>query len=283
MRGPVFLTALLGAFAWSLSGLALAQSRLPIFDAHIHYSEPAWAEYPPAKIMEILDRAGVVRGLASSSPDDGSLALRRQDPSRIIPFLRPYRGGVGSGNWTEDPNLATYLKERLARGGYAGLGEVHLSVAAVNRPATKQIVALAVEHDLYLHVHSDAATVDALFALEPRLKILWAHAGMSEPAETVDRMLARYEKLWTEVSFRAGDIGGSNGVAPAWRAVLTRHRDRILVGSDTWITPRWASYENVIGEHRRWLAALPRELAEQLAWRNAVRMFGSGGRPEFAD
>ncbi len=35
-------------------------------------------------------------------------------------------------------------------------------------------------------------------------------------------------------------------------------------------------------EHRDWLNRLPRDLAEDIAFRNAARIFGSGGLAELA-
>ena len=64
---------------------------LPIFDTHIHYSAPDWAEYPPDRILGILQKAGIKRALVSSTPDDGTLTLYQKDPKRVVPILRPYR------------------------------------------------------------------------------------------------------------------------------------------------------------------------------------------------
>jgi hypothetical protein len=69
---------------------SLAQD-LPIFDAHIHYSQPDWPIYSPEAALAILDKAGVRWALVSSTPDDGTLRLYEKAPRRIVPFLRPYR------------------------------------------------------------------------------------------------------------------------------------------------------------------------------------------------
>ena len=41
---------------------------LPIFDAHIHYKEPAWGPYPVERVIELMDASGVAMGLVSSTP-----------------------------------------------------------------------------------------------------------------------------------------------------------------------------------------------------------------------
>ncbi len=252
----------------------MAQERLPIYDTHLHYSRDAWSAFPPTRVIALLDSAGVTRALVSSTPDDGSLALVRAAPDRFVPILRPYRDGAGPSNWFDDPGMVAYLEARLAERAYRGIGEFHLYDArALDTPTVRRVVALAIERDIVVHVHSGAEPVKALFALAPKLKVLWAHAGMSEPPEIVGPMLDRYMSLWTEVSFRAGDIAPGGKLAPAWRDLFLRHSDRIMVGTDTYVTARWHDYANLIEQHRAWLGQLPREPAEAIAWRNATRMF----------
>jgi hypothetical protein len=283
MRTKAFL-ATMAAVAVFSSFAARGQERLPIFDAHVHYSQPMWSAFPPEAVAKLFEKAGVPRALVSSTPDDGTLMLHRADPSRFVPELRPYQGGIGPSNWFNDEGVIGYMEERLKAGGgvYAGIGEFHLfDVRYVAAPAVKRVVDMAAERGILLHVHSDAAVVRALFALNPRIRVLWAHAGMSEPADVVGDMLDRHAALCTEVSYRAGDIAPGGQLAPAWRAVLMRHKDRFMIGTDTHASSRWESYADLVDTHRRWLAQLPGDVAEAIAWGNAVRVFGSGGRKEF--
>jgi hypothetical protein len=278
-RAPL---AVVAALALLLGARADAEAPMPIFDTHVHYSQAAWEAHPPAAVVRALQAAGVPRALVSSTPDDGSLTLVRADARRFVPMLRPYRGAVNSGNWTSDPELGAYLEGRLKAGQYAGIGEFHLfDPALVNTPQVKRVIELAVERGIYLYIHSDARPVRALYAAEPRLKILWAHAGMSEPPNVVAEMLERYPSLVTELSFRAGDVAPGGQLAAAWRALFMNHAQRLMVGTDTYVTSRWDGYGAIVEEHRRYLAQLPREVAEAIAWRNAARLFGTGDAPEF--
>ena len=34
----------------------VSQERLPIFDTHVHYKEPAWEVYPPDTIIDLLKK-----------------------------------------------------------------------------------------------------------------------------------------------------------------------------------------------------------------------------------
>ena len=45
----------------------VSQERLPIFDTHVHYKEPAWEVYPPDTIINLLKKSGVVKALVSST------------------------------------------------------------------------------------------------------------------------------------------------------------------------------------------------------------------------
>ena len=250
----------------------------------MHYSAPAWASNPPADILEKFDAVGVVRALVSSTPDEGTLTLARFATDRIAPELRPYHGQVHSGNWTMHPATSEYLEERLTARRYHGIGEFHLQgPSQVETPVIKSVIRLALKHNILLHVHSGAAEVAALFKAEPRLKILWAHAGMSENAVSVDRLMDSQKNLWADLSFRAWDVLVRDNLSPAWLDVFRRHTDRFVIGSDTYITERWDEYAGIIGAHRRWLALLPDDLARAIAYQNAVRLFGNGGRAEFKD
>jgi hypothetical protein len=171
-------------------GIATSHAQaLPIFDAHIHYSQPDWQLLTPAQALALLDRAGVHRALVSSTPDDGTLKLYEQAPQRITPFLRPYRTPEDMGSWHSDPAVQTYVEEQLKRGIYKGIGEFHLSAAQADAPVVKRCAALAAEQQLVLHAHVDDMTVEKLLQLYPQVRILWAHAGMTASAATVGGLL----------------------------------------------------------------------------------------------
>lgn len=256
-------------------GDARAQSQIPIYDVHVHYSRDAWGSYDPAAIEKILRAAGVRRAVVSSSPDDGTLKLSAANPAMFVPMLRPYYDGVNNATWHRENQVIAYMDERLKSGIYKGVGEFHLwSVEDAKSAIVRRVVALARARDLFLYIHSDAAPIEAIFAYEPGVKILWAHAGMSEPASVVGALLDKHERLWTELSFRAGAVARGGKLDEQWKAVLLRHSGRFMVGTDTYVTSRWGSYAELIAEHRRYLDLLPPEVAKKIAWENAVRLFG---------
>ncbi|OHC74432.1 MAG: hypothetical protein A3B62_02705 [Rhodospirillales bacterium RIFCSPLOWO2_01_FULL_65_14] len=253
---------------------ASATTDLPIYDMHVHYSRSHWDVYTPAQVLEKMDKAGVVKALASSTPDDGTLKLRQAASDRIFAGFRPYQNSGDLGGWFSNPRLLSYAEKRLvANSPHVAFGEIHILRADdVSSPLMSGYLEIVAKRKLYIHTHSDAAVVRALFKKAPNLKILWAHAGFFEPAPVVGEMLDRHANLWVELSYRAQDILPGDRLDPEWEKVLVRHADRFVIGSDTWEVERWRAYEQIIGEHRAWLTKLPRPVAEKIAHLNAEKL-----------
>lgn len=247
---------------------------VPIFDAHIHYKEPAWGPYPVKTVIELMDRTGVAMALVSSTPDEGTIKLWEYAPNRIVPELRPYHGDAGSSNWTKSAGILNYIRGRLAKYPHEGIGEFHIHNLDPNdRPLLAEIARMAKARNIIIHVHSGAAPVRLLYELEPSLTILWAHAGMSEPPEVVGPMLDQYKTLYADTSYRENDILSGDSLDAAWLAIIKRHSDRLMVGTDTWVNSQWDDYEGLIALNRAWLSKLPRAIAERIAYKNAAKLF----------
>jgi predicted TIM-barrel fold metal-dependent hydrolase len=258
-----------------------ARESQPLFDAHIHFSVGATSIYTPAAALQILESSGIGIALLSSTPNDGTLALYAAYPHRFIPFLRPYRKTRDLATWSEerrswfkDPQTIAFLEQELSRGIYRGIGEFHVDGNEVDTLVMHDLVQLAAKHGLWLMAHSDAAAIEKLFALDPNAKILWAHTGMDEPVERVSQLLNRYPKLYGELSYRSGVSGG---LSAEWREMLLQFPDRFVYGSDTWVPSRWTEVKSLTSEARDWLSTLPAPVAENIAFRNALRLFGQSG------
>ena len=248
----------------------------PIFDSHMHYSSGAWEVYTPAQILEKLNKAGVSRALVTSTPDDGTMKISEFAPGRVVPGFRPYRTSADMARWYENPALLEYSKARLASGRHKAFGEVHLYMPKnLETPEMAEYLDIAVARGLVLQPHTDAEVIKALFKKRPGLKILWAHAGFSEPAPVVARMLDQYPNLWAELSYRAAHIMPDDDLDPDWKALLIRHAGRFTIGSDTWQVDRWHAYQILIDEHREWLGLLPPDVAGKIAYHNAAALFGA--------
>ena len=249
---------------------------LPLFDAHVHYKEPAWGPYPVSSIIELMDKNGVAMGLVSSTPDEGTIMLWEYAPNRIVPELRPYHGTAGSSNWAKAPGMADYLKGRLDKYPHEGIGEFHIHRLDTNdEPLFRKVIAMAKERNIPLHVHSGPEPIRWLYGLDRDVKIIWAHAGLGEPASAVYALMAEFPELYADTSLREFQIIGSdNGLSPEWRRIIFDFQDRLMIGSDTWVNSQWDRYSQIIDTNRQWLSALPRSVAEKIAYKNAERLFG---------
>jgi hypothetical protein len=75
-----------------------------------------------------------------------------------------------------------------------------------------------------------------------------------------------------ELALRS-DVAPGGTLDPAWKALFLRKPDRFMVGTDTWTTSRWDEIRPATAAVQQWLAQLPRDVAEQIAYRNGERLF----------
>ena len=94
-------------------------------------------------------------------------------------------------------------------------------------------------------------------------------------------MLDEYGTLYADTSYREHDIITADGtIVPDWLVVITRHSDRLMVGTDSWVNRQWDNYEELVDLNRRWLSKPPREIAERIAYRNTARSFRRKNSPD---
>ncbi|MBI2294452.1 MAG: amidohydrolase [Betaproteobacteria bacterium] len=263
--------AIAGSFL-ALACLSASAAQLPIFDAHIHYSHDTWEALPPKAAIALLREAGVMRALVSSSNDDGTQKLHAEAPDLIVPELRPYRRRGEIGGWVRDETIIAHVEDRLKRYRYVAIGEFHVSGGDADLPVVRRMVQLAREHKLFLHAHSDTDAVERIFRQDPGARVLWAHAGFAPP-ERVREMLRRHRNLWCDLAFRTDHAPGGK-LDPGWRAAFLEFPDRFMVGTDTYAAERWPFVVEHARWSRAWLAELPPDVAEKIAWRNGEVVFG---------
>ena len=253
----------------------------PIFDAHLHYNDEARPVVSVSSAFELFRKNGVAAILANSRPNDGSRALYEawtKSPAigvQVVPFIRVYRNRADYGTWQDNREILAMIVEEEKRGYYRGVGEFHVQGFAADTPVVKEIVDFAVSKNLVLHAHSDDVAIEILFRHNPRARIIWAHTGFGLDLARVEELLKTYPALWGELSYRSG-VAGETTPSAEWQALFSRHPSRFLLGSDTWINERWASYPQIMGNYRRVLGELPREVAERVGWKNAAELFGLG-------
>jgi hypothetical protein len=276
MRKAIFLPLLAAAlFGFAEARAQDSKQDIKIFDAHLHYNQEPNPYYSLPQVLEIFRRNNVTGILATSRPNKGTHQLMdaKAPGLWVVPFIRPYRTRPDIQSWFHDPIIFDLVKDEYKRGYYRGVGEFHLYGKSAANEWVKKTVDFAVEHDLYLHAHCDEEALLILFGHNPRAKIIWAHTGFSVAPSRVGELLAKFPALWGELSYRGGITRG-NELAPEWRDLFARYSDRFLLGSDTWINERWASYDDIMKEYRGWLKQLPAEQAQRIAYGNAERLFG---------
>jgi len=283
LSGLALALAIVPAVAFSPLAESQTQPQAPmrpIFDAHLHYNDEAREPFPLASVLALFREHGVRTILATSRPNDGTRALvdaARRSPSgapRVVAFIRPYRNHADRGTWFRDPAIYALIEQELSRDiDWRGIGEFHVFGAEdAGTPEVRRIVDLAVKRGLWLHAHCDEAALEALFRHDSRARIVWAHTGFTVPPERIAQWLDRHPTLVGELSYRY-DVTSDGKLDPAWRALLTRYRDRFVLGSDTWINERWSRYGEIMALYRGWLAQLPADVADDVAYRNGERLF----------
>lgn len=279
---------IVAALLLALAGVAGAQTYTgPIFDAHLHYNDEAWqAEHTLPDVIGRLQRSGVRAVIANSRPNDGTktLAAAREQTRAagitVVPFIRLYRNRADYSGWFADESIHEMVQRELAAGTdsgpYRGLGEFHLYDSAnANGPVARKLMQLAEARELAVLAHVDDTAIDLLMAHAPRARLIWAHTGIGGASvERVRALLRQYPRLMGELSYRPGLTGAGGALSADWKALLTEFPERFLVGSDTWVNARWAGYEALMGDARRWLADLPAPVARRIAWENGARLFG---------
>lgn len=261
---------LLALLVWTLAGCAAP----PMIDAHGHYTAADAAAFTPAALVAKMDTAGVRRLLVSGTPPELAQVLHHHAPERFVPFLGVYTSNLGKALWMHDRQLPERVREQLAAGHWAGLGELHLFAPQAASPVFAALVELAAEHRLILLLHGDAAVVDRTFELDPQARVLWAHLGTVPEPEVVDAVLQRHagRALWVDTSVRDERIAPGGVLLPGWRALFERHPTRFVVAVDAFSTQRWGRYGEVVAGIRTWLDGLPPALARRLRHDNAAAL-----------
>ena len=261
----------------STTAMAQVAEPIEIFDAHLHYNWEPTPYYQPDEVLALFRKHRVTGILATSRPNTGTHALMdaRAEGLQVVPFIRPYRVRADIQSWFGDPVIFDLVQEEFKRGYYRGIGEFHLSGKSAENQWVKKTIDFAVANDLYLHAHADDEAVEILMRHNPKARIIWAHTGFGLSTDRVTAMLSKYPKLWGELSYRSGITDGAGKLTPEWRALFERYPDRFLLGSDTWVPERWASYGEIMAGYRAWLAQLSPVIAAQIANGNAKALFAT--------
>jgi Amidohydrolase len=267
----------------------------PLFDAHLHYNEEAWngsaGPHPLTDVLARMQKSGVRAIVANSRPNDGtrSLAAAQTDTAKagvtVVPFIRLYRNRADYSTWFQDESIYQMVLDELARGTeagpYKGIGEFHLYDSQnANGAVAKKLMALADDKGLAVLAHVDDVAIDLLMANTPskgqKTKLIWAHTGIGGASTArVRALLQKYPLLMGELSYRPGLTGADGKLSPEWRALVQAFPTRLVIGSDTWVNQRWQYYGELMQGYRAWLGDLPLDVARNIGWDNAARLFNT--------
>jgi hypothetical protein len=276
----------------------------PIADIHLHWKWNQKEVTSPDEAIGILNEQGVGLAVVTGTPPELALELQELAPDKVIPIYGIYRIPDEWSTWHHDPGLLGRVRQALESGRYRGIGEVHMLGGFISdwrNPIIGGLFDLAAEFDVPVLLHTEFSRANYTLGLcqaHPDTRFLWAHSGvMLTPAE-VERVLEGCPNVDAELSARdpwrhlANPIADQDGrLLPQWRALILRHPERFMVGSDpVWPVERlnpwdepdsgWQELPRFLDFHRRWLAELPEPAARAIRWDNARRLFaGAIERP----
>jgi len=139
-----------------------------------------------------------------------------------------------------------------------------------------------------LNLKTNMAGFERLLAHNRKAIFIWAHAGTDpmrvRTVELQRQLLQRHPNLM--MSLRLAHLGGGTPTValgpqgnfkPMWLPLLQEFRDRFVLGSDFFHGPSQSETrgpdEASLANYAAAMSKLPRDLAEALAFRNAVRIF----------
>lgn len=248
----------------------------PIIDCHSHVG--GRHGYDEDTLLRVMDQAGVGRVVAfGSSP-------AKAVHERVIPvaYVGEGRGAV----FGED--LGAQLKDGAFRGLKMSVRHFPFPMqpggtnGSATDPLVRSAAALAAETRRPVTLHLDGPRTDDLAALCREFRdapIIWAHAGTTPPRfgggatpGQVREMLDAHPNLHIDVSARAPGWMGPISFAE-WEGVFLAHPGRTLYGVDVFLGRFFPLVGGAVIHWRELLGRLPRPVAEQVAYKNAERLF----------
>lgn len=276
---------------------AVAGAREPIADIHLHYKWSQAEVTSVADALKVLDDNQVTLALVTGIPPEHALKLADAAPGRILPALSLYQhSGQEKSRWSFDRGTLARARTALATGRFHAIGEVHMIpgfMAKPDTPVVHGLLRLAAEYRVPFWLHTEFSSPDFMTRLcrtHPDVTFLWAHAGSVLSADDVGKVMTACPNVWMELaardpwrhrSERITDDAGQ--LKPDWRALVIRHADRTLVGSDpvwpveqldSWDEPDsgWDHVGRFLDYHRQWLAGLPADVERKVRIDNARRL-----------
>jgi predicted TIM-barrel fold metal-dependent hydrolase len=274
----------------SLGAPTLAQApsyQGPLIDAHSHANGEN--KYSQEQLAQVLTAAGVSKVVVFG-------AHPGFDPqSPIIPVASAQRMPRPSPSAAPDPDrlaeLARGLKSRRLLGIKVAARHAPFPMmpgglsGRADSPFIRALASVAADTGRVLTVHVEGSNVDdlaELLAAYPAATINMAHIGQrmtrygvtGSPVSfsTVSSLLASYPNFVTDLSANVPERFGELSLSQ-WGPLIVAHADRFLFGLDMFLDYFPGTVAHDVRFWRSWLGGLPPEVAEQVAYRNAERIY----------
>jgi hypothetical protein len=199
------------------------------------------------------------------------------------------------------------------------------SYVPADHPLLRLLADIAAERDVPLDLHMDAvaqhmdtptsltkfpnnpdtfpATLEALDRLlshNPKARIVWGHAGADHLGDFspnfVGQLLDKHPGLIVSLKVAGPQAPVQNKLLaarklnPAWRAILTRHADRFVIGTDNFYAGQKTAVGAPPGEFSKtnepklqathlFLSLLPADVARKIGSENAIRIYKLAALP----
>ncbi len=245
----------------------------PLFDAHLHYSAADAKVLSPKAVIERLDRNAIRYAVVSSAPASHASDLYNYAPDRIVPLLGIYHSQDDKVSWSDDASLSSFVETELKQGVWQGVGELHVFAKDRHKPVFRRIVEIVSSHQLPILIHGDPAVIDSVFDIAPSTRLIWAHAGTFPYPDLIADYLQRYPALIVDLSMRDERIAPQGILDDAWYELFVTYPNRFVVGVDTYSPSRWQEFDAAVVGINNWLSQLPDDVAKQLAYDNAARIY----------
>ncbi len=277
---------------------------LPLADLHMHLFGKR-----PVFYKELMDRNGVKwgGGVGGSvfDDDEGVTTLLGTRHIRTLgqkEFGKVFfqRGAEGLSN-DQDPDFIRLFEQaesEFKSGKAYGFGEIHgnnrrshgprnerfARKISLKSPVINRMFEIANRHEKFIQLHLEG-DLDTLSELSeqlrafPNAKVILSHCLPYSGAETVQRLFDQHPNLFCEISAggpvdKIASIFNAEGISPRFEPVILRNVDRFLLGTDPCCGLDHL-YDDMILELRQYfLARLPKDVAEKIAFRNAERLLG---------
>ena len=247
---------------------------MDIYDGHIHYNKTIWKRLPAEAAVGHLVDSDIQRAIVSSTPAEGTEALYRVAPERIIPFIRPYRSTRDVQTWHHNPEILDYIRGKAKTGIYRGFGEFHMWHEHLDgQSIVPQLMQIAAEQNWAISAHTDKQAIISLIEMQPMVNVIWAHCGFDIPAAEIQSLIESYPRFYCEMSLYEKLLDEDDNLFPEWKLLMEKHPDRFMVGVDTYKDARWGEVADHVKLIQEWLAQLTPNAATKIARDNIARLF----------